>query len=693
MEERKEPLNVKQISSFLRRRKYNGKKNIFLSPLVRPSSDYVPSNVRLDLLLLLLLLTCSTIDMIRMNTDLIKCMVSNTTFFFLMTLCLYVLRSGYESPCRPDVKEVDVEIGKYTKTVDIMVQDEEWTTRSTASRIEKNNDGSSYSTTKNEEIEQILVRASDSCDNVKEQVAKRYGLKSSEFHLMDSIRRNKRMCGQKQIKEFLSLDSVREIDALSRRTTVRLSMAPSHVPLHPDHPAKGSFDPRMNTYLDCIRDLQQYDMQNDRDESSNDVAVFIATDDRTIADYFVERLDSKRLRVGYNGDINDSRMRNVRGGEKIGDKKQTHSALLDLLIISRARHLIGTRFSTFSMLAASMQRRDEHYMVHAHLPQCVRATSPYHSLFEHHGTMATTGTFSLTLGELSSTSCFNEASVQALQSLTGTFDPTLRNSIAYLGCLNERQEERVSTENSPAVELIRKYRRLHQRMMDPDDPGPKRFYVARTYSSNTGNRAVGLMAHLILAIESGRALVMDGSWFDGFAMTVEEGHDVNLDVRMLPEPYRTKVLSRRHVLGGARTAWMAQEEGMCEDYRVPIDAPDMYLSHFDESWWWIQRPPEGLNVGYLRANPYLRSWIDDKIGPSGKDFRVLTRWFFRPSRTVLKEVRRIEMHVCGKSPCDIGVHVRYGRGAKDHYFPRSSKRDVCTKESDTKQLWSWAKFS
>ena len=56
-------------------------------------------------------------------------------------------------------------------------------------------------------------------------------------------------------------------------------------------------------------------------------------------------------------------------------------ALLDLFMLARTKHFVGTRFSTFSFLVAGMHASSTHYMVYPGVyERCVRATSPYSSL-------------------------------------------------------------------------------------------------------------------------------------------------------------------------------------------------------------------------------------------------------------------------------------------------------------------------
>ena len=103
------------------------------------------------------------------------------------------------------------------------------------------------------------------------------------------------------------------------------------------------------------------------------------------------------------------------------DEDANENALVELTVLSRAKHFIGTRYSTFSMLAAAMRENSHHHMVYpGFYPQCIQASSPYNSLaqFEKPFSFATFSMF-----VWSDTSCINQQIINNAQALGGTFNP------------------------------------------------------------------------------------------------------------------------------------------------------------------------------------------------------------------------------------------------------------------------------
>ena len=204
--------------------------------------------------------------------------------------------------------------------------------------------------------------------------------------------------------------------------------------------------------------------------------------------------------------------------------------------------------------------------------------------------------------------------------------------------------------------LLAEYTKLHSEMMHPTTPlSQKRFYVAGTYSSNTGNRAMALLSHLLLAMRTRRALVFDG-W-----LGPEIEFPLNLDFRSLPpsllKELREKWNCTTSCSGYQR--WQSIEQAYCMDM-VP---------HGEEALFVASRRA-GFRSPFITgaaANAHQGAWFDEHVGPYG--LRMIMQWFFRPSRQIMPELLLLERRLCGERPCDIGVHIRRGRRRYDLYFP------------------------
>ena len=192
--------------------------------------------------------------------------------------------------------------------------------------------------------------------------------------------------------------------------------------------------------------------------------------------------------------------------------------------------------------------------------------------------------------------------------------------------------------------MLQNYTRLHEQAMRQHGPmHAKRFYVAGVLSTGSwGNQAMALLSHLILAMQSGRALVYDG-WLSGFDFPVD------LDHTHMPEPYLSQLTGPPSSWSGSRSeSWTDREQAYC----------GKYLPNSNEAVF-VWRSGMGFGapeVGAVASNPHLRKWFDDNLGSAG--LRLLVRWFFRPARRLLTTVARMEQDMCGIQGCDIGIHIR-----------------------------------
>lgn len=202
--------------------------------------------------------------------------------------------------------------------------------------------------------------------------------------------------------------------------------------------------------------------------------------------------------------------------------------------------------------------------------------------------------------------------------------------------------------------LIAQYSMLHKRAMDPKDTQPKRFYVATVFAWNTGNRALVLMTHLLLAMMSGRALVFDG-WLQGFDFPLE------LQVKRMPQGFMKKVRRRLGVGAEPINHWMPAEQAMCTHVlREALRGEEIYF---------YPNEFKAPHMVGLVANSRYNAWFSSHIGDH---FRLLTKWFFRPSARVLWQAEQVEKQLCNGRRCDVGIHIRRGHPPHPHpdfYFP------------------------
>lgn len=220
--------------------------------------------------------------------------------------------------------------------------------------------------------------------------------------------------------------------------------------------------------------------------------------------------------------------------------------------------------------------------------------------------------------------------------------------------------------------LLRGYARLHRRMMDPDDPSPKRFYVANGFPGNNGNHAMVLLCHLVLAIKSGRALVMDDDALPVFDWPLR------WQLTQVPRPWRNTVLNKTHS-NVYKLSWMAKELILCRgDVFASIHSNRSIFAWpaFAQRMWRHNDHVGAPDLARLLANPIMATWFNSHVGDHG--LRHLMRWLFsRPKAPLLADVRAMESSLCGQSPCDIGVHIRRGRTQPgngpfpDLYFPET----------------------
>jgi hypothetical protein len=96
---------------------------------------------------------------------------------------------------------------------------------------------------------------------------------------------------------------------------------------------------------------------------------------------------------------------NTKATESVGEQAD---ALVELVLLSRTKYFIGTRYSTYSMLIAAMRPQQEHWMVYPAVHEgCVKASSPYNSLSHFDKKFLTGGTFSI-WGALGAADCVNQ---------------------------------------------------------------------------------------------------------------------------------------------------------------------------------------------------------------------------------------------------------------------------------------------
>lgn len=407
--------------------------------------------------------------------------------------------------------------------------------------------------------------------------------------------------------------------------------------------------PEVNLFPECAKQIALQKLPPGR------YSVYVASDNEEIAKYVASRLP------GRGTWYSDARSRPNGHDDNFDWAKQRQEALVDLFIVARSRFFIGTRESTFSVLAAGMSEQDFHYMVYPGLyDHCIEATSPLNSMSEFDGRFHFYPDFSIH-GRLAGLKCVDQEMINEMQALFGAYNPfevssvrtpfadalsgggghwsLFRRAMIPAGLRGSMQHVR---------RMIQEYAVLHARMMDPADPIPKRFYYATTHTGNIGNRAISMLVHLLLAMQAKRAILFNPTVLAGFAFPID------VDSEHAPLPFN-------RVLDPKGTYWMRTEFGFCENYTALSDK----TAHFP--------PPGAPNCVQAFSNPHFRRWIVTHVGASG--LRKIMRWFFRPDTETLGAVRAVEISTCGKSPCDIGIHIRRGRVGRtglespDGYFP------------------------
>mmetsp|Transcript_23021 Transcript_23021/g.40734 ORF Transcript_23021/g.40734 Transcript_23021/m.40734 type:complete len:521 (+) Transcript_23021:133-1695(+) len=407
-----------------------------------------------------------------------------------------------------------------------------------------------------------------------------------------------------------------------------------------------AIQPQVEIFSDCVRGIAKIN-------NLKDYMAYIAGDNEEVVNHVVTEL-------GVHGTWNKASNDKPNGDEdSFENTKMRNEALIDLLVVSRAKYVIGTRYSTFSALAAGMNQNDIHYMAYPGLyDQCVEATSPVNSLSDFDARFNSGISFSIH-GKLSGLRCVNQELLNALQATCGAYDPFVRSNVTLLGPNGYVQNNNNNTTNrmlkkdyqpseTYVQNLISAYADLHKRIMDPTDTSiPKRFYLGTTHTGNIGNRAQSMAMHLLLAMQSKRALIFNPEVLKGLKFPVD------IDSTHAPGKYKIHIPPQG-------TGWMELEAGFCHDYTANTPEP-------------VYSPPKGApNLIYTLVNPYFRDWFFDKVGVQG--LRQVMRWMFMADDEILPLVQATEMASCNKSPCDIGVHIRRGRVGRhgddfDFYFP------------------------
>lgn len=424
-----------------------------------------------------------------------------------------------------------------------------------------------------------------------------------------------------------------------------------------------------------------------------DHRVFIATDNSHVGAWLVAQMPAGRgVLLGerqHGGRIDGY-------DEKLHNATQARGAMLDLVLASRARALIGTHSSTYTMLAAGMSDASAHYLVYpAVFGRCVRATSPLssHAALSNRmpaGPRTGWGAFSSVGG----TSCADAQAMNALQALGGIYNPFVELREALFPPTDaERAAARLRTravrllagtreaeEEARAVRaLIADYAELHAKQLaaaaraaERDEgwagalaadsaAAPARLLLATAYCNNIGNRAMNLLAYVLLAMSSGRALILDSSWLLGFELPF------SADVHALPEPLRRSLIRTLNGSTRVRTNWFETEPGFCGPL-LPAECEGEAA---------VCAMPVELGAPHLlqlAANPQTREWYAEHIGYAGAGLRELMRWLFRPTADLVAEAERVERELCGAvRGCSIAMHVRRGPMHGNFFFPEEGR--------------------
>lgn len=395
--------------------------------------------------------------------------------------------------------------------------------------------------------------------------------------------------------------------------------------------------------------------------SANHHRVFLATDNVVVGRHVLALL---RGRGVWNQDIST---RQNGFYEQLDDRNQTRDAYVDLIMLSRTRYLVGTAMSTYSMLAAGLHEHRRHFMVYPTLlERCVVTSSPLasHSTLEWTPSGHSVGWSVLQTKAGGPIPCLGTELINALQALGGVYNPFTEPGILFVDD-NRTDDQRAPSllmrnalgpedeEASRVRALLDTYR---QQLGSITAGSDVRVLYALDYCNNIGNRALNLVAYVLLALASNRVLAVDPSWLEGFHLPLAIGVDD------LPEPHRSDVMALTRGRTRKRTHWVETEPGFCGDNLGSACAGASRVCLPGE-----HGAPHPLHVA---ASPELRNWYRDTIGYTGAGLREIFRASMRPRTDLEEEAARRETALCGAvRGCEVGLHLRRGRIHNDYYFP------------------------
>lgn len=436
-----------------------------------------------------------------------------------------------------------------------------------------------------------------------------------------------------------------------------------------------------------------------------DWRAFIATDNTQVGIHLAKLL-------GEHAAFNASVVSRVDGfRERVGDKAQMADAMLDLAILARAPLFIGTHLSTFSMLAAGMADTPVHHMVYpARHARCALARSPFATVspLQLAPEVARRGIYSWSVPTLLQVPCAaGEAAMpigRALLAVMGdsglapmmfAATPEWRVAVAELRALVAQGGGALAGADADAPGALAAERRrelesvallikqhearsararrgsggggttpreagmgVAEGAAGNDEETPLRLLVAGAFAFNVGNRAMIAVAYVLMAMASGRALVLDGGLLPGLALPT------GVDIADLPSELRARVLAAAGGNMRRSTLWLDNDEAMCEPL-LPAEcmegASELCVAP-------LHAAPTPV---FVVSNAQFREWYEQHVGYTGAGLRALMRWLLRPSAELERRADAAEVELCGSARgCDIGIHLRRGSTSQpDYFFP------------------------
>lgn len=419
-----------------------------------------------------------------------------------------------------------------------------------------------------------------------------------------------------------------------------------------------------------------------------DFRIYVATDNSVAGEALVSLL-------GGHGVLNGAVRSRIDGhAELLGDAAQTADALVDLAILSRAKAMVGTHLSTFSMLAAGMGAAGAHAVgFPTRHGECALVASPLASWVPSAFASAQARElYSFGIEQLRALPCADEPGfARALLAVGGdgvlrpgadapelvppgsaAWDELLAHALATAADDADAADAARTAAERREVASVRRLIAAHEarvRCLAPDAAGcadcPVRLLLGRAYAFNVANRATSYLAYALMALATDRVLVVDGGWLPGLQL----GGGVRLDA--LEPRLRARALA---VAGGEMSRqvrnWHASESGFCGEL-VPDacddDAVEICAAH-------AQGAP---NAMHAVANRRLRGWYEAHVGYGGAGLRELMRWLFKPSDDVAARAAQVEAALCGAARgCEVAVHLRRGTLEVNFFFPRVDHSSV-----------------